>query len=256
MSVVSDAIGAGGARPPATVKVWDPFVRLFHWSLVASFVVAYATGDEIEKVHVAAGYTIAGLVTVRILWGIVGPRHARFSNFVRPPREVLAYLRDVLLLRAPRFLGHNPAGAAMIVALLAALISTCVTGYMMTTDAYWGAKWVEEVHEFVANLTVGLVVAHILGVLVASFEHRENLVASMITGRKRREAPTDKAQEAPSTVPANVCDAAAAQQRDDAMGPGRVKTQKLEASLERYSQVRLQNRMTLRCRHLKRGLNE
>jgi len=191
MSAVSNAIEAGGARPPATIKVWDPFVRLFHWSPVGSFVVAYATGDEIEKVHVAAGYTIAGLVATRILWGVVGPHHARFSNFVRPPSEVLPYLRDVLLLRAPRYLGHNPAGGAMIVALLAALISTCVTGYMMTTDAYWGAKWVEDVHELLANLTVGLVVAHIIGVLVASFEHRENLVAAMITGRKRAGALTD-----------------------------------------------------------------
>ena len=186
MSIVSDTIGAGGAMPPATVKVWDPFVRFFHWSLVAGFVVAYATGDEIEKVHVAAGYTIAGLVAARIVWGLIGPRHARFSNFVRCPRGVLSYLRDVALLRAPRYLGHNPAGGAMIVALLAALIGTCTTGYMMTTDAYWGAKWVEGVHELFANLTVGLIVAHVLGVLVASFEHRENLVASMITGRKRK----------------------------------------------------------------------
>lgn len=191
MTVANDAIGAGGARPPATVKVWDPFVRLFHWSLAASFVVAYATGDEIEKVHVAAGYTIAGLVAARILWGIVGPRQARFSNFVRPPREVLTYLRDVLLLRAPRYLGHNPAGGAMIVALLAALILTCATGYMMTTDSYWGSKLMEDVHEFFANVTVGLVVAHILGVLVASFKHRENLVAAMITGRKR---PVERSQ--------------------------------------------------------------
>lgn len=185
MSVVSDATRTGGATPPVTVKVWDLFVRLFHWSLVAAFVLAYATGDEIEKVHILAGYAIAGLVAARILWGVIGPRHARFSSFVRPPRAVLSYLRDVALLRAPRYLGHNPAGGVMIVALLAALISTCVTGYMMTTDAYWGAKWVEEVHEFFANLTVGLVVAHVLGVLVASFEHRENLVISMITGRKR-----------------------------------------------------------------------
>jgi cytochrome b len=185
MSTVSDAVEAGGVRPPATVKVWDPFVRVFHWSLATLFLVAYATGDEIEKVHVAAGYVIAGLIVARIVWGVIGPRHARFSSFVRPPREVLAYLRDVVLLRAPRYIGHNPAGAAMIVALLAALIGTCTTGYMMTTDAYWGAKWVQEVHELFANLTIGLVVAHVLGVLVASFEHRENLVASMMTGRKR-----------------------------------------------------------------------
>jgi len=185
MTTESNTIGAGGATPPATVKVWDPFVRIFHWSLVACLVVAYATGDEIERVHVAAGYVIAGLLATRIVWGFVGPRHARFSNFVRPPREVLAHLRDVALLRAPRYIGHNPAGGAMIVALLVALAGTCATGYMMTTDAYWGSKMIEHVHEFMANLTVGLIVAHVIGVLIASFEHRENLVSSMISGRKR-----------------------------------------------------------------------
>lgn len=185
MRTVSNTIEAGGDMPPATVKVWDPFVRIFHWSLASLFVLAYLTGDEIEPVHVAAGYTIAALLAARILWGFMGPRHARFSNFVRPPREVLSHLRDVLLLRAPRYVGHNPAGGAMIVALLVALAGTCATGYMMTTGAYWGSKLVEHVHEFLANLTVGLIVAHVLGVLIASFEHRENLVASMISGRKR-----------------------------------------------------------------------
>jgi cytochrome b len=185
MSAVNDTIGAGGATPPATVRVWDPFVRVFHWSLAILFLVAYATGDEIENVHIAAGYAIAGLIAARIVWGFIGPGYARFSNFVRPPREVLAYLRDVALLRAPRYIGHNPAGGAMIIALLAALMGTAITGYMMTTDAYWGAQWVEEVHKTLANFTMGLVVVHVLGVLVASFEHRENLVKAMITGRKR-----------------------------------------------------------------------
>ncbi|MBR0718380.1 cytochrome b/b6 domain-containing protein [Bradyrhizobium liaoningense] len=185
MRTVSNTIGAGGAMPPATVKVWDPFVRIFHWSLVACFVIAYATGDEIERVHVAAGYAIGGLLAARIVWGFFGPRHARFSSFIRPPREVFAYLRDVALLRAPRYIGHNPAGGVMIIALLVALAGTCGTGYMMTTDAYRGSKLVEHIHEFLANMTVGLVVAHVLGVLIASFEHRENLVASMISGRKR-----------------------------------------------------------------------
>jgi cytochrome b len=185
MSIVSNTIGAGGVTPPATIKVWDLFVRLFHWSLVALFVTAYATGDEIERVHVAAGYAIAGLLALRIVWGFVGPRHARFTSFVRSPWQVLAYLRDVALLRAPRHLGHNPAGGLMIVALIAMLLATCATGYMMTTDAFWGAKWVEEVHEGLANATLGLVILHVLGVVVASFEHRENLVTAMITGRKR-----------------------------------------------------------------------
>ncbi|MBR0914617.1 cytochrome b/b6 domain-containing protein [Bradyrhizobium japonicum] len=185
MRTVSNTIGAGGVTPPATVKVWDPFVRIFHWSLVSLFILAYATGDEIERVHVAAGYAIAGLLAARVVWGFIGPQHARFLNFVRPPREVLAYLRDMAMLRAPRYIGHNPAGGAMIVALLVALVGTCVTGYMMTRDAYWGSKLVEHIHEFLANLTIGLVVAHVVGVLIASFEHRENLVASMITGRKK-----------------------------------------------------------------------
>ena len=185
MSAADQLVQAGGATPPATVKVWDPLVRVFHWSLATLFFVAYATGDDVEKVHIAAGYTIAGLVAFRVIWGLVGPKHARFSNFVRSPRETLAYLRDVAMFRAPRYIGHNPAGGVMIVALLVMITGSCITGYMMTTDAYWGSKVLEEVHETFANLTIGLVVFHVLGVLIASFEHRENLVKAMFTGRKR-----------------------------------------------------------------------
>ena len=185
MSTVNSTIEAGGAKPPAMVKVWDLFVRMFHWSLVAMFGVAYATGDEIERVHIAAGYAITGLIALRIAWGILGPHHARLSSFVRTPREVFIYLRDAALLKAPRYIGHNPAGGAMILALLVMLAGTCITGYMMTTDAYWGSKWLEHVHEALANLTVVLIVFHVLGVLFASFKHRENLVKAMITGRKR-----------------------------------------------------------------------
>lgn len=187
MSTVNHSIEAGGVTPPATVKVWDPFVRVFHWSLATLFLVAYLTGDEIEKVHIAAGYTIAGLVALRIVWGFVGPRHARFSNFVKSPRAILTYLRDLVLCRAPRYIGHNPAGGIMIVALIVMLIGTCISGYMLTTDAFWGAKAAEEVHEVFANLTVGLVFFHVLGVIMASIVEKENLVKSMITGRKRRE---------------------------------------------------------------------
>ncbi len=161
-------------------------MRVFHWSLATLFLAAYATGEDAAQVHIAAGYAIAGLIALRIVWGFVGPRHARFSNFVRSPRAVLAYLRDVALFRAPRYLGHNPAGGAMIIGLLVMLLATGITGYMMTTDAFWGAKWVEEVHEAFANLTVGLIVFHVLGVLFSSFLHGENLVKSMITGRKPR----------------------------------------------------------------------
>jgi cytochrome b len=186
MSTVETTVEAGGARPPATVQVWDRFVRVFHWSLAAFFLIAFVTGDEVESLHIAAGYAIALLVALRIVWGFIGPTHARFASFVRSPREVLAYLGDIARFRAPRYLGHNPAGGAMIVALLMMLTGTAATGHMMTTDAYWGAEWVEELHEAFAHLTLGLVVVHVIGVLFASFEHKENLVRAMFTGRKRR----------------------------------------------------------------------
>jgi cytochrome b len=185
MSTLDNAISAGGVTPPAGIRVWDPLVRVFHWSLAALFLLAYMTGDEVERLHIAAGYAIAGLIALRLAWGFVGPRHARFREFVRSPRAILAYLRDMVLLRAPRHIGHNPAGGAMIIALLVMLATTGATGYMMTTDAYWGARWVEDVHEACANLTVGLVIFHVLGVLISSVAHRENLVKSMVTGRKR-----------------------------------------------------------------------
>lgn len=170
---------------PATVRVWDPLVRLFHWSLVAGFTTAYVTADEIQRIHELAGYTIAGLLVLRILWGFVGTPHARFSDFVRPPGEVASFLLDSLRLKARRFIGHNPAGGAMVLALIATLGGACVTGYMMTTDAFWGIGWVEDLHEVLANGTLALVFLHLAGVLLASFEHRENLVRAMVTGRKR-----------------------------------------------------------------------
>lgn len=196
MTIRSDAVEAGGAPPPAMaaspgdtaqpmVRVWDPFVRLFHWSLVGLFALAFVTGDEIEWLHLATGYAIAGLVGLRVVWGFVGPRHARFADFVRPPREVFAYLRDAVRLRAPRHLGHNPAGGAMVLALLALLAGISVTGFMMTTNAFWGAEWVEELHEGLVNTMLVLIALHVAGVLFASFEHGENLIRAMLTGRKR-----------------------------------------------------------------------
>lgn len=176
---------AGGTAPPASVKVWDPFVRIFHWSLVVLFAVAFLTGDEIEWLHLGAGYAIAALVALRIVWGFVGSRYARFSNFVRGPAAVLAFLKQSIRLEAPRHLGHNPAGGAMILALLAMLIGLSVTGILLTTDAFWGSKSLEEVHEVMAYVTLGLVGLHVLGVILAGIEHGENLVRAMITGRKR-----------------------------------------------------------------------
>jgi cytochrome b len=179
--------------PPATVKVWDPFVRVFHWSLVGLFAFAFLTGDEWQKPHELAGYAIGALVAARILWGFVGSRHARFSSFVRSPAQVVRFVAGTARFSAPRYLGHNPAGAAMILALLAAIGVIATTGYMMTTDAYWGIEWVEELHEAAAYATLGLIALHVAGVALASVEHGENLVRAMITGRKRAPGPGDLA---------------------------------------------------------------
>jgi cytochrome b len=185
MSAGVDLTDAGRVLRPAQVKVWDPFVRLFHWSLVGAFAFAFVTSDEWKSAHIAAGYVVAGLVGFRLLWGLVGSRHAKFVTFVRGPGETLRYLRDTLARRAPRHLGHNPAGGAMVVALLVSITGIAATGYMMTTDTYWGVEWVEELHAGLAYLTSGLIALHVGGVVLASVEHRENLVLSMLTGRKR-----------------------------------------------------------------------
>lgn len=183
---------------PPQIYVWDPFVRVFHWALVIAFTLAYLLTDEdVLKVHVWAGYVVGALVLARVTWGFVGPRHARFSDFVYAPATTLRYVRDLVLFRAERHLGHSPGGGAMVVLLLVFLAATVITGLVvyggdqqagplagMFTKATGEA--VEEVHELIANITLALVFAHIAAVILASFVHRENLVRAMVTGYKRR----------------------------------------------------------------------
>lgn len=180
-------LSADAALRPATVKVWDPFVRIFHWSLVALFAIAFATGDDAERLHIWAGYGVGGLVAMRIVWGFVGPRYARFASFITGPRGVVTYLKQSLRLEAPRHLGHNPAGGAMILALLVMLACITATGFALTTAAYARSGFMEEFHEVLANLTLALIILHVLGVIAASYAHGENLVVAMVTGRKRAE---------------------------------------------------------------------
>lgn len=181
------------------VKVWDPFTRIFHWSLVVAFSAAYLSEEDLLTLHVWAGYVVGALILVRIAWGFVGPRHARFSDFVTRPATAARYLTDTLKLRARRFIGHNPLGGAMVVALLVSLAATVLTGLGIYGAeehagplASWftagGDRWedlLEETHEFFANFTLLLIFLHVIGVLAESLIHRENLVKAMITGRKR-----------------------------------------------------------------------
>lgn len=178
---------SGRDSRPGVVKVWDPLVRLFHWSLAGFFAFSYLTGDEWKSAHIISGYVIAGLIAFRVLWGLFGSHHARFSSFVYSPLTVLSFLFDTARMRAKRYIGHNPAGGAMVVALLLMISGIVTSGYMMTTDTFWGVEWVEEAHQTFVYATLALVALHICGVVLASLEHKENLVRAMITGWKRAE---------------------------------------------------------------------
>lgn len=201
-----------------TIKVWDPLVRIFHWSLVAAFAIAYLTGEEESALHVWSGYAVLGLVLFRLVWGVVGTRHARFTDFVYRPAYVIAYAKTFIAGRAERYIGHNPLGGLMVVALLVSLLATAgsgllvygtqgegpLAGMMASSTApaaradergyrlqaeghdeeHEGEEIWEEVHELFANLTLLLVGLHIVGVIASSLMHGENLVRAMITGRK------------------------------------------------------------------------
>jgi len=180
------------------VRVWDPIVRLGHWTLVIAFAVAYLV-EKPMNVHVFAGYVVAGVVCFRVVWGFLGSQHARFSDFVSSPRAALGYLGSMRSHDAPRYLGHNPAGGLMVVVLLLSLLATAASGLVLYgVDEHAGPLAglvggmsamegvVEEIHEVLANLTLLLVAVHIAGVLFSSLAHRENLPLAMLTGRKRR----------------------------------------------------------------------
>lgn len=207
--------------PSRTVRVWDPWVRISHWLLAAAFFLAYFVVEDPMAVHVWAGYLIGALLAIRLVWGVIGPRHARFADFVPGPTRLTAYIRDLGRGRERHHLGHNPLGGAMVVALLLALTGTVGTGLMVygaeekagplggwyaegppvvqpiagaradegEEHEYEGdheeAEGLEELHEFFANLALFLVGLHIAGVAFTSLRERQNLVRAMVTGRKR-----------------------------------------------------------------------
>ena len=202
--------------------VWDPFVRIGHWLLVIAFAVAYFTAEEEsgspDALHVWGGYLVGVIVVLRILWGVAGPKHARFRDFAYSPAAILRYLVNLLSGRARRYLGHSPAGGAMVIALLACLAATVATGIIaygergkgplaaeqtIVVNAAYGEEgkaegetaeaegsggeesFVAELHGVLANFTLALVILHVAGVGLASIAHRENLVIAMVSGKKR-----------------------------------------------------------------------
>jgi cytochrome b len=173
------------------IRVWDFFVRAFHWALAASFVVAWLSSENWERLHDAVGYAAGALVALRVVWGFLGPRYARFAQFVRSPDTVIAYLRAIKDGSERRYIGHNPAGGAMIVVLLVAIAGTAVSGWLLTTDALWGSAVLQHVHSLLAHGVLALVVVHLAGVAFASLHHHENLARAMVVGVKRAAGPGD-----------------------------------------------------------------
>jgi len=203
-----------------TVKVWDIGIRVFHWALFAAFVIAYLTSGYETIVHIYSGYLIAGLVVFRLVWGLLGTQYARFNNFIYSPAVVFAYISRVIT-RQPtrRYVGHNPAGGWMVLALLLCLATVSVSGlklyalvensgpfaaidfepglvgvahtdvdeiYQWSEEAEEAEELWEEIHESSTNLALLLIILHIGGVIISSKMHGENLVRAMLTGMKKR----------------------------------------------------------------------
>ncbi len=211
------------------IKVWDIAVRVFHWTLVGCFVIAFISSENSRKLHVIFGYSVLFLVLFRIFYGFVGTRYARFSDFIYRPAQIMDYLKGLLIGRPKHYIGHNPAGGFMIIIMLLSLLSLTLTGLkaygvkghgplakheisfiseafadsdekgehdnhkrrnrsdkdFQRTEKNEKDEFWEEVHETIAYLTLFLVSIHIMGVLVSSLVHRENLIKTMITGRKQ-----------------------------------------------------------------------
>ena len=110
------------------ISVWDPLIRLFHWALVLTFIIGYLTGEEESSLHIDAGYIVAGLILFRLIWGFIGSQHARFSDFLTTPATTIQHLKD-LADKPKRYIGHNPAGGWMVVAMLVTLTIVTISGF-------------------------------------------------------------------------------------------------------------------------------
>lgn len=166
------------------MRVWDPAQRLLHWGLVLAVAFSWVVGEAKLQWHIGFGYAALGIAGARVLWGWLGGPRARFARFVVGPRRLIGYAQAVWRHREPRYLGHNPLGGWMIVALLSCLACVCVSGIMYTTDRFWGLEWVELAHRISAWLLLVLAGVHVAGVVFTGWRQSENLVAAMVSGRK------------------------------------------------------------------------
>ena len=203
-----------------TVKVWDIFVRIFHWTLVGCMIGLYLSGDEFEGVHISLGCFVTGLILLRVIWGFIGTKHARFGDFLCPPTKIYQYLKGLINGNPIHYLGHNPAGGLMIIVMLLFLLVTAFTGLKTlgsegkgplanngisifryayadddsdddqtykTGDHHKNQReefW-EDIHEAMTSFMIFLIIFHLAGVVVSSWIHKENLILAMVNGRKK-----------------------------------------------------------------------
>jgi len=174
----------GASAATVRIKVWDIPTRLFHWLLAASFAGAWLTAESERwrDVHLLLGYTVAGLIAFRLVWGLIGTRYARFSSFLFPPGRLAAYLKSLFRGSPEHFVGHNPAGALAIFLLLGLGLAVVASGFAAWQEI--GGEWAEELHEGAAAAMLAVVAVHVVGVAVSSVLHRENLLRAMVTGSK------------------------------------------------------------------------
>ena len=199
LALTSAPAQSSDRRKPVRVPVWDRFVRLFHWSLAATIVVATATGffaaaPRID-IHIWVGAAALGLVVARVIWGFLGPTHARFSDFATDRRTIFAHLSQIAAGKAERHRGHNPLGGAMVLALLGLIVAVAVTGVVVLGGVFksgplafatsFTTGWnVRVIHELFSVALVVLIALHVAGVVFESWRTHENLARAMVDGRK------------------------------------------------------------------------
>jgi cytochrome b len=175
----------------STQPVWSLGVRLLHWTLALSMIGSFVTHESGGALHENLGYIALAAASLRVILGFVASGYWRFAQFVRGVRVTVSYAKDIINKRELRYLGHNPLGGWMVLALLADAIATGFTGWLFTTDRFWGVKWVEELHGALGEALLPLLFLHIGGAIFTSYRHKENLVASMLHGRKAAAEPSD-----------------------------------------------------------------
>ena len=170
------------AEATQSKPVWDPFIRVFHWCLVGAFTVSQLTAETFDEIHEVSGYVIGGLIIARLAWSFLGPVNARFNKDWISPKAIGRHLLSVLDGSHRPITGHNPAGGAMILILMAALLLTALTGHLGQTDLFWGTEWISELHEALGEGLLLLVGIHIAAVVLMSVLEKRNLIRAMITG--------------------------------------------------------------------------